>query len=185
MRAQAFAGLRQYQQLAQSSQAEPILVVATEAVRRAKNRQTFLEDIKRETGLTVQVLSGTQEAALTYSGAASGPASSPDAGVLDVGGSSSELVTAEQREITWLTSLPIGSGWVKDQFLFSDPPASEEVSRAEEFLHAYLSALWIPQLPPALVVTGSSAQTLLAIAKQALHLEAHEDRLTREDRSEE
>src|ERR1051326_6161800 len=44
MRAQAFAGLRQYQQLAQSFQADPILVVATEAVRQAKNRQSFLED---------------------------------------------------------------------------------------------------------------------------------------------
>ncbi len=181
MREAALATLRAYEQLAQHYHAEPILVVATEAVRQARNSQTFLEDLQGATGLSVQMISGTLEAALTYHGAVSGPAISPDTGVLDVGGGSTELVTAQNRQITWLASIPIGSGWVHDQFLFSNPPSPEEVAQAEVFLQTYLSELRIPHLPPALLVTGSSAQMLLAIAEQALHLEAHEDRLTRED----
>ena len=181
MREAALAALRHFQQVAEQAHAEPILVVATEAVRRARNSQAFLEDLQRETGLTVQVISGPVEAALTYYGAVSGRATPPDAGVLDVGDSSTELVKAQNQQITWLVSLPIGSGWVHDQYLFSNPPAPEEVAHAEEALQTYLSALWVPQLPATLVVTGSSAKTLLAIAEQALHLEAQGDRLTREN----
>jgi exopolyphosphatase/pppGpp-phosphohydrolase len=181
LRERALAALRQFQQLAQSEHAEPILVVATQAVRQASNSAAFIADLQRETGLSIQVVSSSLEAALTYRGACSGAALSPDAGVMDAGGGSTELILAQNRQITWLTSLPIGSGWVHDQFLRSNPPFPDEVKQAEDVLQTYLSQVLVPRLPPTLLVTGSSAQTLLAVAEQALHLEAHQDRLTRAD----
>src|SRR5215467_7223384 len=69
----ALAVLRKYQALASKHGADPILAVATEAVREARNRDTFLEDIQRETGLQVNVISGITEAVLTYYGATYGP----------------------------------------------------------------------------------------------------------------
>lgn len=181
MREAALDMLRQFQQLARSYQAAPILVVATQAMRQASNSQAFLEDLQREIGLSVQVISGPQEAALTYHGATSGRTLPIDAGVLDVGGGSSELVMAHDGQITWLTSLPIGSGWIHDQYLFSNPPSPEEVTNAEAFLQTYLSELHVPHLPSALLATGSSAQAVLSMATQALHVVTGDQRLTRED----
>jgi exopolyphosphatase/pppGpp-phosphohydrolase len=177
----ALAVLRKYQALADEHGADPILAVATEAVREARNRDTFLEDIRRETGLQANVISGITEAALTFYGATSGPGIPPDAGVLDVGGGSTELITAQQKHITWLTSIPIGSGWLHDQYLFSDPPAQDEAAKAQDFLRKYIQGIGVPQPPPALIVTGSSAKSLLKLARQALKVDATSDRLTRKD----
>ena len=180
-RDEALAALRQYQELAQQCGADPILVVATEAMREARNRESIVEDIKRETGLQVNIINGAQEAAYTYHGAVYGSDAPPDTGVVDVGGGSTELVTAQERLITWLISVPIGSGWLHDQYLSSNPPSQDEVEKAEDFLHTYIPGLHVPQPPPALIVTGSSAKALLKLAKQALKLDEQGDRLTRED----
>src|SRR6266487_3021371 len=177
----ALAVLRKYQALASEHRADPTLAVATEAVREARNRDTFLEDIRRETGLQVSVISGITEAALTFYGATYGPDIPSDAGVLDVGGGSTELITAQQKRITWLTSIPIGSGWLHDQYLFSDPPAQNEVAKAQDFLRQYIQDIAVPQPPQALIVTGSSAKSLLKLARQALKVDANSDRLTRKD----
>src|SRR5437763_15785064 len=61
--------LKQYKSLAEKHAADPIFVVATEAIRRASNSASFLAQVQRETGLTVQLVSGTAEAALTFYGA--------------------------------------------------------------------------------------------------------------------
>ncbi len=175
--------LHKYQNLAKQHKADPILAVATEAFREARNSQAVLDDIQRETGLLINIIPGTIEAALTYYGATYEPDIPPDAGVLDVGGGSTELIIAHQRHITWLTSLPIGSGWLHDQYLTADPPMEDEVEEAQEFLRQYIQGLHVPDLPPALMVTGSSAKALLKIARQALKLDPHSDRLTRQDLS--
>jgi exopolyphosphatase/pppGpp-phosphohydrolase len=175
--------LHQYLEQARQHGAAPILAVATEAMREARNSQAVLDTIERETGLHLNIIPGAIEAALTYHGATYGPHLPADTGVLDVGGASTELITARQRHITWLTSLPIGSGWLHDQYLTADPPMSDEIEEAQDFLHDYLQNVHVPHLPLTLAVTGSSAKSLLKLAKQALKLDPASDRLTRKDLS--
>src|SRR5438270_6593065 len=117
----ALDAIRKYQELAKKHGAEQILAIATEAMREARNSQDFLDAVKRETGIEVQIISGTAEAVLDYYGATYSPNTPGDAGVLDVGGGSSEIVTAKNRHIAWLTSVPIGSGAIHDRYLPSDP----------------------------------------------------------------
>jgi exopolyphosphatase/pppGpp-phosphohydrolase len=175
--------LHRYLDQAKQHGADPILAVATEAMREAHNSQTVLATIERETGLQLKIIPGTIEAALTYQGATYQPHISSDTGVLDVGGASSELITAHQRHITWLTSLPIGSGWLHDQYLTADPPMSDEIEEAQDFLHHYLQGVHIPHLPLSLTVTGSSAKSLLKLAKQVLNLDPTSDYLKHRDLS--
>src|SRR5947207_4174514 len=111
-RDEALAALRQYQELAQQCGADPILVVATEAMREARNRESIVEDIQRETGLQVNIINGTQEAAYTYNGAVYGSDPPPDTVVLDVGGGRSQLVTEQERHITLRISVPSRSCWL-------------------------------------------------------------------------
>lgn len=173
--------LRKYQELAQKREAEQTLAIATEALRQARNSQDFLEAIRRETGIEVQLISGLAEAVLDYYGTTYGSGVHPDTGVLDVGGGSTEIILAKQRRITWLTSVPIGSGSIHDRYLPSDPPTDEEIKAAGSYLAQYIPTIGIPETPPALIVTGSSASSLLKLARHAFKLDEHSDHLTLDD----
>src|SRR5579863_114146 len=179
----ALNAVRKYQKLAKKHKAEQILAIATEATREARNSQDFLEAVKRKTGVEVQLISGFVEAVLDYYGATYGPGIPSDAGVLDVGGGSTEIVTAKNRHITWLTSVPIGSGTIHDRYLPSDPAPYEEMEAARSYLAKYLQTIRIPEPPPALIVTGSSASSLLKLGQHAFKLDEKSDRLTYEDLS--
>ncbi len=188
---EAMTTLRKYQTLAQQYHAGSILVVATEAIRQATNSAKFLAEVLRETGLEVHLIDGNVEATLTFSGATyelyrelSTPAL---VGVMDLGGGSTEFVTAIHKHIIWRTSTPIGSGWLHDRYLSSNPPTSEDLAVAHIFLQTYFQGMRFKQLPPNLIVTGGSANSLLHLARHAFHLDEHETKLTRDDltRSEE
>ena len=184
--------LQKYQQLAQEHEASSITVVTTEAVRKAQNRETFLQAVQQKTGMNVHILSGEIEAALTFLGAISDHQGVSDTGVVDIGGGSTELIIAQDGHIQWLTSLPIGSGWLHDHYLSSDPPAVNEVDHARTFLNTYLCQLQVSNVSSArqapfvrpvrrLLATGSSAKILLALAKQALKVDQEGHTLSRYD----
>lgn len=175
------AALREYREQAESEQTSSVLAVGTEALREAQNNQEIVDEIERSTSIQPHIISGIVEAALTYHGAIYGANVSPDAGVLDLGGNSTELVTARQRHITWLSSLPLGSGWLHDHFLNSDPPIEDDVQDAQNFLQQYVQQLHIPSFPLHLVVTGSSAKYLLKIARQILKKDEQDHHLTSKD----
>jgi exopolyphosphatase/pppGpp-phosphohydrolase len=173
--------IKKYQKLAKGQRAEKILAFATEALREARNSQKFIETVKHETDIEVQLISGFAEAVLDYYGTTYSSVTPTDAGVLDVGGGSTEIVTAKNGRITWLTSVPIGSGEIHDRYLPSDPPTHEEIEAARSYLANQLQILHISQAPPALIVTGSSASSLLKFARRAYKLDEQRDRMTSKD----
>jgi exopolyphosphatase/pppGpp-phosphohydrolase len=181
----AIAVLKRYKALAKTHKVGPILVVATEAIRKASNSSAFIEQVFSKTKLTVQLISGTAEAALTFFGSTYEvyKESHPPAqiGVMDLGGGSLELVTAKNMHITWRTSLPIGSGWIHDRYLVSNPPTYDEVAVLETFLQTYFQGLHLKHRPPVLIVTGGSANSLLFLAQNAFHLEMQHTQLTQQD----
>ncbi len=181
----AIATLKRYKALARKHKASPILVVATEAIRQASNSAAFLEEVLSKTKLTVQLISGTAEAALTFFGSTyevyNEPHPPAQIGVMDLGGGSLELVTARNMHITWRTSLPVGSGWLHDRYLSSDPPTYDEVTVAETFLQTYFQGLQLKHHPPVLIVTGGSANSLLFLARNAFNLDLHHTQLTQQD----
>jgi exopolyphosphatase/pppGpp-phosphohydrolase len=179
------AVLRQYKDIATQHKADPVLVVATEAIRKAKNSAEFVEDVQQHTGLATKLINGDVEAVLTFYGATYELYQAAQAprlvGVMDLGGGSTELVLAKQKQLTWHTSLPIGSGWLHDRYLHSDPPTRDEVSVAETFLQTYFEKLPIKRYPSRLIATGGSANSLLQLARRAFHSNTQDDRLTYND----
>ena len=157
------------------------LAIATEALREARNSQDFIEAVKRETGIEVQLISGYAEAVLDYYGTTYNNSMPSKVGVLDVGGGSTEIITATNRDITWLTSIPIGSGALHDRYLPSDPPTHEEMEGARSYLASQLQMIHTPELPSMLIVTGSSASSLLKLARTAFKLDEKNERLSFED----
>ncbi|MEU3555213.1 Ppx/GppA phosphatase family protein [Streptomyces fragilis] len=107
---------------------EALLPFATSAVREARNADEVLERVHRETGVSLRVLSGEDEAKLTFLAARRWFGWS--AGrllVLDIGGGSLEIAYGIDEEPDAAVSLPLGAGRLTGAWLRSDPPAPEEV----------------------------------------------------------
>lgn len=181
----AIAVLARYKALAEQHGAQEIFVVATEAIRQASNSGEFIETVLQRTGLEVVLISGEAEATLTFAGATYEALAVPHPpqmmGVMDLGGGSLELVTARRGQITWKTSVPVGSGWLHDRYLKANPPGHDEIVVAETFLETYFGGMSLKHRPPALIVTGGSANSLLHLAHRAFRLEMGETRLTLRD----
>ncbi len=182
---ETMAVLHKYKALAEEHHAAQVLVVATEAIRQAKNKDEFLAAVERETGLHVQMVSGDVEAVLTFYGATyelyQEPQSPSKVGVMDLGGGSTELIVAKDKHMTWRTSIPIGSGWLHDHYLSANPPTHDDLVDAQQFLHTYLKRLNLKRMPSVLVSTGGTASSLLFLARKAFQLPEQEWRLTYDD----
>jgi exopolyphosphatase/pppGpp-phosphohydrolase len=190
---EAIRTIQLQQGLARQYHAEKTLVVATEAIRKATNRDEFLARVHAATDLTVQCISGEVEALLTFYGVTAmldHKTSDDQVAVMDLGGGSMELVFAHNQHIDQRTSLPVGSGWLKDRYLVSDPPTAEDMATARAFLSTFFAEQkdkrGILIAPPSssglsLFVTGGSAQSLLLLVQHAFNQHATDIILTRDD----
>lgn len=113
--------------------ANETIVTATSAVRDAENRDDFIERIRQETGWKVVLLSGAEEAQVTFLGALSvlgETHAQKTVSVLDIGGGSTEIATGKGEALDRWDSLNMGSVRFTERFLKSDPPEKGEVDAA-------------------------------------------------------
>lgn len=115
---------------ARALEAERIHLCATSAVRDASNRDDLAEAVERLTGEPMEVLTGEQEAALSFLGATRGLDRPGPHLVVDVGGGSTEFVTGD-REPSGAVSAQIGSVRLSERYVHSDPPSYEELDKLE------------------------------------------------------
>jgi exopolyphosphatase/guanosine-5'-triphosphate,3'-diphosphate pyrophosphatase len=113
---------------AEDKGAEEMVAFATSAIREAVNGDEVLARVQQETGVPLQVLSGEDEARLTFLAVRRWYGwSSGRLLVLDIGGGSLEVATGSDEEPDVAYSLPLGAGRLTRDDLLSDPPADEEV----------------------------------------------------------
>lgn len=145
--------------------ARTVTVVATSAVRDAANREGFVAEAQRRTGLGITVLSGEGEARLALVGAVSGlPVES--GAVVDLGGGSMEVAAFARRRFQAGITLPLGALRVSDAFLRHDPPRPDELAALREHVHTSLGAIDITDLAEAESLVGTGG-TIRALAKAA------------------
>jgi exopolyphosphatase / guanosine-5'-triphosphate,3'-diphosphate pyrophosphatase len=116
-----------------------VRIAATSAVRDAENRDEFFTGVRRVAGVDAEVLSGEEEAALAFAGAAGAVQVAAPTAVVDVGGGSTELVVgAEDGTVAGSVSLQLGCVRLTERHLHMDPPTADEVRAAEAHVHARL-----------------------------------------------
>lgn len=127
--------LKRCRSLAESLRAEDIVAVATSAVREARNGSEFLERVKQEVGLSVNLISGTEEARRIYLGVLSGMEfhHQPHA-IIDIGGGSTELLLGTGEPHRFLSSTKVGAVRLTARFVTTDPISDEEFT----YLTAYV-----------------------------------------------
>jgi exopolyphosphatase / guanosine-5'-triphosphate,3'-diphosphate pyrophosphatase len=128
-----------YRRVAEQLGAERVLAVGTSAIRDAENGEAFLGEVEWSYGFVTRMLSGHDEALLTYRGVTAERPVADGTLIVDVGGGSTELVAGERDGVRWHDSLDIGSVRLTERFLPSDPPADEELAACAAAVRALLA----------------------------------------------
>ncbi len=127
--------LRRFHRATQQVVTDTVRVVATSALRDARNSQAFLEWVRSATGWRVEIISGVEEARLIHLGLVSGRrVDSAPTLMIDLGGGSCELTVSRGGHIRDTVSLPLGAVRLTDEFLRHDPPRKGELKRLRGFM---------------------------------------------------
>lgn len=153
---------------------ERIRMVATSATRDASNRADFVAMVVATLGVEPEVISGDEEAGLSFRGATRGldPADGPFL-VMDIGGGSTELVLGTDKADA-ARSVDVGCVRLTERHLVSDPPTAAEIAAATSDVDAALrSALEVVPAGQARTAIGL-AGSVTTVAALALGLEAYD-----------
>jgi exopolyphosphatase/guanosine-5'-triphosphate,3'-diphosphate pyrophosphatase len=166
-----FETLEEYRALIDRHRAEVSLAVLTSAVREASNGHEFATEVKRRYRLEPHILSGDEEAQLTFLGATSerDPDGSTPIVVIDIGGGSTEIVIGAGRRASFHVSTRAGVVRQTERHLHSDPPTEAELDDARHDVRAII-AEGVPADQRTAVQHGiavaGTATSLAAIAQQ-------------------
>jgi exopolyphosphatase / guanosine-5'-triphosphate,3'-diphosphate pyrophosphatase len=160
--------LADYRRALDARGADRTLAVATSAVRDAENGEAFLGEIEWSYGFDTRLLSGDDEALLTYRGVAAGRELPPGTLVVDVGGGSTELVVGGPDGIAWHESLDLGCVRLTERFFRSDPPAAEEIEACRRHVRGLLDERFPTDPRPVHAVGVAGTVTTLAVLSLGL-----------------
>ncbi|NYE96496.1 exopolyphosphatase/guanosine-5'-triphosphate,3'-diphosphate pyrophosphatase [Psychromicrobium silvestre] len=128
-----FAAIDDYAKLIRQHQVDRVRFVATSATRDAANRQLFIDGVRERLGVEPDVVPGSEEAALSFAGAASVLPGTKEQStlVVDLGGGSTEFVIGTAGGVTAAQSVDMGCVRFTERYLKSDPPSPEEIVAAQ------------------------------------------------------
>ena len=174
----AIETLKRFAAQARERGAGRIVAVATEATRAAANGATFLGRVREETGIEVRVVDGQAEAALTFRGLLADTDLTGSVVVADIGGGSTELISARDGVMQMAKSLPLGSGRLTERFVAADPPQTDEIAACEREAGEVIETVPLLGLPSGgadrLIVVGGTGEYMarLMADDQRIDLEA-------------
>ena len=126
--------------IAEDKGVEEIIAFATSAVREAENGEQVLARIREQTGAQINVMTGLEEARLTFLAARRWFGwSSGRLLVLDIGGGSLEVASGIDEEPDAVASLPLGAGRLIRDWTTTDPPSPQEVRRLRKHVRAEIA----------------------------------------------
>src|SRR6201996_6294104 len=162
--------LKRFQRAAQSHGVDQLRVVATSAMRDARNAPAFQAWVKAETGWNMEIISGLEEGRLIHRGIMQ---TEPGAGgrvlLIDVGGGSCEISLSEHKRIKETVSVPLGAVRLTEEFLHTDPPSKEDIARLKQFIARELRRAE-RRVQPVRVQTVIATSGTAAALSEASHL---------------
>ncbi|MBX2845154.1 MAG: hypothetical protein KTR13_02985 [Saprospiraceae bacterium] len=145
-------------------------VYATEGMRKASNSQDFINEIKKLFNFDIEIIDGLREAELIYKGVREAvPLNGQKKLLMDIGGGSCEFIIANDEEIFWKNSFPIGAAVLKNKF--HDYPEAifpPDYKNLVNFLDVHLQELWqaiAEHKPKALVGASGSFMSLVNLQR--------------------
>ncbi|MDE7076724.1 MAG: Ppx/GppA family phosphatase [Clostridia bacterium] len=159
--------LRMFKRLCDVSGVTRIIGVATEAVRRAKNQRSFLDEIQTSCGVKLRVLSAEEEAVLVYRGVIN-TMDIPKGVILEIGGGSTKIIYYNRRNMLRFATIPFGAVTLTDLFSGEELRPEEQAAKMEEFFLEKLNEVdWLGEIDPdaQMIGVGGSFRNLFKINK--------------------
>jgi exopolyphosphatase/guanosine-5'-triphosphate,3'-diphosphate pyrophosphatase len=153
---------------------QKVFAVGTSVFREAKNSEIFLKRAKEKLSLSIEIISGEEEAQLSFLAVTRDLDDSEQSVlVVDVGGGSTEFILGKKDQITQWASLSMGSVRFTERFLKSDPVREEEWKELEKEVRKFLTEIPRPSQPISMVAVGGTA-TALASVEQGVNQFSYE-----------
>jgi exopolyphosphatase/guanosine-5'-triphosphate,3'-diphosphate pyrophosphatase len=135
----ALQTLAKFKRLAESHKVDEIVAAATSATREAENGGDFIADVRRQTGINIRVISGSEEARLIHLAAGYGvDVGGTTAVVIDIGGGSVEITLGTASHLTLGKSFKVGVIRITERFVKSDPLSGRDERRLVKHLNREL-----------------------------------------------
>ncbi len=147
--------------------AEALAISATSAARDAENGAEFLAAARARSGVEVEILSGQEEARLSYlavSNDFAAEAGQRELVAVDIGGGSTEFIFGRGPTVRFHTSLNIGSVRLTERCVRSDPPSGDDFARLQAALEVALAPVPRPEAGALVVGVAGTVTTLYAVA---------------------
>lgn len=165
--AETIKTLRMFKRLCDVSGVTRIIGVATEAVRRAKNQRSFLDEIQTSCGVKLRVLSAEEEAVLVYRGVIN-TMDIPKGVILEIGGGATKIIYYNRRNMLRFATVPFGAVTLTDMFSGEGLKPEEQAAKIEEFFLEKLNEIdWLGEIDPdaQMIGVGGSFRNLFKINK--------------------
>jgi exopolyphosphatase / guanosine-5'-triphosphate,3'-diphosphate pyrophosphatase len=160
--------LRRFHRATQKYAADSVRVVATSALRDARNSRAFREWVRSATGWKVEIISGLEEARLIHLGLVSSlRVNASPVLMIDLGGGSCELTISNKGHIRETVSLPLGAVRLTNEFLQHDPPRKSELQRLRGLVGrevGRISDRIVRARPKAAIATSGTAASLAGVS---------------------
>ncbi|MGM9478579.1 Ppx/GppA phosphatase family protein [Pedobacter sp. GSP4] len=143
-----------------------VRATATSAVRSAENGKDFVQAVKEQTAITIEAISGDEEAALIYEGVKLSGAIKDLSLIMDIGGGSVEFILCDTEKLIWKKSYNIGAARLLQQFFKSDPLADEDKNAILYHIQHQLADLFEiceKYNPQVLIGSAGAFETFLAL----------------------
>lgn len=139
----ALNALKEFKEIIDKNQIEEVFGTATSAIRNAKNGKALVQEIKNQTGIDIEIISGMREAELIHMGAKEAlDFGNGNSLVMDIGGGSIEFIIADQDGTKWMRSFEVGGQRLVERFHKSDPITDEEIQNLHSFFEKELIPLF-------------------------------------------
>lgn len=138
----ALKALHEFKEIISKNNISQVFGTATSAIRNAKNGENLVQEIKKQTDIDIEVISGLREAELIHYGAKK----AMDFGleknlIMDIGGGSIEFIIADRNQAYWMQSFEIGGQRLVEKFHNTDPIATEDIQKLSNYFDKELSDL--------------------------------------------
>ena len=170
----AIQGLKHFAHIIQNFNCKKTIAVGTAALREA-NYENFIDDVYKETGIKISIISGVEEARLVYLGSlARVPFGGRTFFLMDIGGGSTEISVSNHEQVYFINSLNLGTVRLKDLFRFDHQNLSNNKLILEHFkmIDTYVSKVFLPFQKDIAeykidmgLLTGGTARTLVELLR--------------------
>lgn len=133
--------LKDYKKIIEEYKTDKLIAFGTSVLRDVSNKDEFLNFIKNETEIDIEILESSQEAYWSYRGAISGIQENGNIVVIDIGGGSTEISEGTLQEVKCTHSINIGAVKITERYFKNNPPNQTELNVATEFIRTAIDKI--------------------------------------------